>query len=274
MTGPISFNPAVHKAQPKRVALVDDFINKSVDVDNDGKADLAHGEVADLYIKAYCPNVKIKHIDIGDPKDPEHINMAKMNDALHYVNDNAGDFDALNLSGGYLMTIDEINSRMDPSLLPEGGITRDNIHENEKQILQLLKNSNPEAFENAVGLFHIGKQGVEISTSAGNNKDWYNAFGAVPGVNQVGGNWPSGKIASDSAEHTDIQDYQQFGFKTALISDKDGKPIGYDINMDKIPDVPIEKTSSKGKAKGGAWIMGTSFSSPVSVGKKLNIVSK
>ncbi|MGD9580706.1 MAG: hypothetical protein AB7V50_04995 [Vampirovibrionia bacterium] len=274
MTGPISFNPKIAQPQIKKTALIDDFQNKSVDIDGDNIYDLAHGEVAEVYIKAYCPNVKIKRLDIGTPGDPENIDMAKMNGALHYINDNHNDFSTVNLSGGYLIPIENLQKNIPASMQPEGGITRDNIHESEKEILTYLKQSNPQAFDNAVGMYHITKQGINIYTAAGNDKNWYNAFGAVPGVEQVGGNWPSGAIASDSAEHSDIQSYEQFGFKSVLISDKNGKPIGYDINMDNKADVPIEKTSSKGKSKGGSYILGTSFSTPVHVGKKLNIVSE
>lgn len=97
----------------KRIAIVDDFTNKSVFIDADFKPDLTHGEVVSRFLEEGLPDAElvrfkghcIKATDDEMPSDEENIcflrSISEQLDKILQDIKNGKTYDAINISLGF-----------------------------------------------------------------------------------------------------------------------------------------------------------------------------
>lgn len=262
--------------EPARIAVIDNFDKKIVDIDADGTPDISHGDLVERYIKTQNPDAIITRVEI--PTDANNqfdidIYTKKMNELADRIA--AGEkIDAVNVS-----LASEIDLAGHPSVSPAN--IKDYKHKVRYDLINKVDASSSEANQTFKGCVEaterVSSQGVPVYIAAGNNSETsYNLFGIAEGTTQVG----TIDVAGDTilARNSDVARYEQGEYFTGPIYDYDasGDQVveGYDINDDNIPDIKPEEVSSKGKSLGSTLITGSSFSTSTAVGKDTNPVNK
>ncbi|MCK7467629.1 MAG: hypothetical protein MZU91_05540 [Desulfosudis oleivorans] len=107
----------------------------------------------------------------------------------------------------------------------------------------------------------VTSQNKPVYIGAGNDSNNYNLLGLAQGATNVGGT-VAGQVNPYFSYHSDIQRMEESVFFPVVV-DK-----GYDLDGNGCADVPLSEISSKGKLSKG-MISGTSFSTPLALGKDL-----
>ena len=120
-------------------------------------------------------------------------------------------------------------------------------------------------------LEHLVASGVAVYTIAGNSgRGAVNAYSFAEGVQTVGGREPDDEglwISSNSF----VDEVAQAAYRVRLVHGIDGEPLGYDVNEDGEPDVPVERVSSSRQGRdrpprdGGRILKGSSFAAPAAL---------
>lgn len=264
------------QANNNRYAVVDDFKNKSVDVDGDGVSDISHGEYITSLMKAENPNIQVDSYDVSDDHNDSKLASAYDQIALN-------NYAAVNMSLSKPYSAEVFNN--------DGikDVNQSNFANKKDEIYNTYKNGIPELNNVFSSMEKVTANGTPIYVAAGNDgSDTYNLFSTVPGVTSVGASVsadddvnlqtsnyqiaPKGitaegnQILGYSAMNSAISIYGKGSFKSEAVEDKNGNVLGYDINGDGKVDISNDKVSSGGTAKPkNNYIFGTSFASPTTM---------
>lgn len=251
-----------------RIAIIDNFKGKYVDVDGDKIPDISHGEAVENLFKTKQPNAEIIRYDVGSDTDASQVSTDKLASAYEDLSqriEGGEKIDGVNMSVSTDTRIGFFNR------FTKKPVTAENISKKEDEI----KNSS--GYDNMSqttgrknvlsNMEKVTSQGVPVYVAGGNNgPGYFNEYGLAKGVTQVGGTGLNGNIHPDSADNSDIKKYAQGEFEIKSIKDAAGKITGYDYTGDGKIDLSAEDASSKGASEPkGAKIFGTSFSSPLAL---------
>lgn len=264
-------------APVKKIALLDDFTNKSIYIDADDTPDLPHGEVVKRFIQEGAPNAKIEIFKMTASSDGS-IRAADVNRALDKVLeqiDKGEKYDALNISAGNYLSFAEVSKELGKSITPA------NLEQNSGSIKQLLFKQN--TGERGIQLKaefdkieKISSKGVPIYMAAGNQgRDYFNMYSLAKGVRSVGSLESNGKKADFSADNQLVTKWVQGVFNITETYDSKGK-AGFDFTGDGSIDIYSNNCSSPRPpfTRDTSELWGTSFSSPKALAQDLNIKIK
>lgn len=249
------------------IAIVDNFSSKIVDVDGDNIPDLSHGEVVERYLKAENPAVIITRFQIDIDTKSGNIDNASLIKALGDVKkqiDSGEKFDGVNMSLAYEIDLDTLKDLSPANITKAEPVLRERLFNSSKK----LNKDQQELKTRIEAIESITQSDVPVYIAAGNNSvHSYNTLGLAKGTTQVG----ALGICGDTlyARNSDVQYYEQGEYIVGPSFEGDSEVVtGYDINEDGIQDVDKNEVSGKGKYEYYPTIKGTSFSTPIMLGKK------
>lgn len=223
---------------PPRIAVIDDFGAKRMDIDGDNVPDLSHGELVTRLLLSQCPQARITRLDVNPPDTqplpPENSTVLFRQ---HYQNIfstvnmlQPGQFDSINLSMGVQTPLPS-----DQISLPEAKRILRDFWISSNSSLQLL------AARTAQTLAGLAKQGERIFLAAGNGgRGTANVYGLIPGVINVGATSANPQVLTDyTHRHSLVTDYTQGTFAVAKVRG------GYDLTGDAKPEI-LDKEVSGG----------------------------
>jgi hypothetical protein len=257
----------IKSAQMVRIAVVDNFDSKTIDIDGDNIPDLSHGEVVERYLKAENPNVQINRFEVAIDLATGNIENASLVQALEQVKkqmDSGEKFDAVNMSLAY-----------EVDLSNQGSVTSASIGEAESELRAYLFDENnsltadqQELKDRIEAIEKITAGDVPVYIAAGNEgRNNYNTLGLAHGTVQVGALNAYGDTLY--ARNSDVKQYEQGEYIVGPTFEGDSDIVsGYDINEDGVKDVDTSEVSGHGKLELYPTITGTSFSTPTALSKK------
>lgn len=234
------------------VLVIDDFSNKEIDIDGDGKNDLTHGDTVTRYISQNGKDVESFDVSGKDG----YLDDKKIHDKLGELVENPGDTKVVNLSLGAEISLEELSE------ITGVEITAENFASEKDNIKAAIKNDPELAREHGTKLEivdyieQLSAKGIQINIAAGNGGDGtVNFLSLAEGenVNIVGATDQNGDEANYSSDGATV--YRQGTYDINETAD------GYDINGDGVTDVTDEEVSTKGAGDGNT-IGGTSFAAP------------
>ncbi|MFH0702506.1 MAG: hypothetical protein V2B14_03070 [bacterium] len=239
------------------VAMIDSFDDKTVDIDGDGVADIAHGESTSAMVKSQCPDANIEEYD-GVTPDSFNSSCEDIADSIN----NGKKMDGVNISLAQNMDIDELGEKTG---LP---LDRDNLSEYKDQIKNKMKNSkDPKlqtAYKEIKSIEKITATGTPVYISAGNEgKDSLNLLNLADGATNVGTDHPY------SASNDLVNRYEVGNYESRETYDDNGDPTGYDFTNDYNPDVSMDEVSGGTSKKDPYYVAGTSYSAPTALGEDI-----
>lgn len=122
-------------------------------------------------------------------------------------------------------------------------------------------------YEIILMLERLAAAGVHVYTIAGNGgRGMINTFSLAAGVITVGAVEP--ELARFVADNIFVDVRAQAAYRIERIDDAEGRPLGYDINNDQCPDIPLQRLSGFGNGQHpwpkNYWkpLKGSSFAAP------------
>lgn len=255
------------------VAVIDDFLSKSVDVDGDEISDLTHGEAVSTYLQKQLPEAEIlklqfPFINQGGHPLAEAVEsdrqFGQILDALIAMKNSGQPLSGVNLS---LLTLDFERSTPHPiayrradlaGLADAVGlpITSENVESLRPQIRErlaaLYQQPAPDhtlrqgmyasSWPVIQKLEALAEQGVKVSVSAGNGPEEFNLYGLANGVETVGALDPEGAPVPIFANHAMVRRFAQ-GIYESRPMKAYGKVMGFDMTGDGQINVPFSQTS-------------------------------
>lgn len=249
-------------AQPKRIAVIDDFTNNSVFIDDDFLPDIPHGAVVARFIREGLPNAKIEPFDISNDKNRSSGTKIALDKILTDI-DKGVKYDALNLSSGYGFDFGMLSASLRKIITPV------NIKEHKEEVKNWFNAADVGKKEADVRdiiakLEKLSSRGVKIYVSAGNNENShpndFNMFTLANGVKSVGALDSHRRKSKLSVKDSLITNWETGVFKIRKMRDKNGQ-MGFDYTGDGTVDIYIEQTTSQ-KKKPQDFLAGTSFAAP------------
>jgi hypothetical protein len=231
-----AFEPSEHP----RVAVVDYFDHKSIDIDGDQVDDLAHGEVVERFIKAQVPHAEIVRFELhrdaeGNQKPAEIVRQFENLRLRHRSGER---FDAVNFSIGNPACFKGTS-------LGKTGLTPENIARHRKQFLKMMQNSQTtlqktytmvDAITRAI--WQDGKKVLDVYMAGGNlGRDVFSMYNLAPGSIKVRATDAQGKVMSFSADNALLNRNARGVFTVTKASG------GYDITGDGVADVFNDEVS-------------------------------
>lgn len=120
----------------------------------------------------------------------------------------------------------------------------------------------------------LARQGVQIYTIAGNGgPGMVNTFSFADGVTTVGAIEP--ELANFVSDNPFVDLHAQAAYTISRIDDHLGRPLGYDVDGDNCPDIPLERLSNFNQQQDELprqfWrpIKGSSFAAPMALKQEL-----
>lgn len=252
---------------PKKIAVIDMFQNKTINLDWDCKADLVHGNVVERFIKEGLPNAKIDTFDLrpkqGNLKDFEDKSLAETLDKIVKSKEK---YDAINLSLSYDMSFESLSKLMGKEITPE------NFAQNRAQIKdwfsKIKTNEVGESLKNIINsIDSLTANGTKVYIGAGNSgKKVFNLYSIADNVVVVGANDRKGKKAKFSSNNSVVNRWEKGVFYPKRMKDSNGI-YGFDYTEDGNVDIPLSETSSFVKLP--LDLHGTSFSTPIALVKDM-----
>lgn len=157
-----------------RVAVVDDFDTKQVDIDGDGSPCISHGEAVCTLLRSYIPNVEIIPIKIL----PGEKVITSQLVALIDLQDSQP-IDAINISSSNDVYIGILKSLID-------NLNVDNLLEDRDKILDVIQTLSDKNITRAIALLEqLGGNQIPIYISGSNNIQFFNALTLARNVTLV-----------------------------------------------------------------------------------------
>ena len=257
-----------HEEGNRNIYVIDNFEEDSIDVDGDGTKDLTHGELVSELIEAEDENANVHRVHSESNAEG---NTAAIKDVTERKR-NGEDVDAVNLSQGVGINIEEVGQEIGVDL------TQENLGEHKEEVMEYLKNSpDPEhraAYDTILALEELAAEGVDVYVAGGNGGPGNaNAYTLADGVKGVGANdeLPDGASVQHEGMPEDYEDNDWYSADNDLIDVEDQGFYtftrvegGYDINGDGVAD--LEGTFSAGDSiemgQRTNGVYGTSFAAP------------
>ena len=255
-----------------RIAVIDDFTEKTMDFDADGIPDSTHGDRVFRFLEEGLPDANLVKFDLNDYINPEYepFQGPQIENVLKkLVSDvkNGVHYDAVNISMSH-----DVEYECEKCI---PGITPENLKDNYEQIRAYLKQGyfDQKIADNNVSLIEeLINAGVKVYIGAGNKgNNAYNAYGLAKGAIIVGSTKSDGTKSDFSADNSLVNKWARGSFPVAVTQD------GIDYTADGTTDVRFEDLSSIGEngneqakeafinfAK-GRFIRGTSYAVPNAV---------
>ncbi|MBO5947623.1 hypothetical protein J6Q66_02165 [bacterium] len=258
------------------VAVVDfcDDNSADIDLDGDGKADMAHGNVVANLISSAFENSDIFTFDISETK--KYTTNERMVASLQYIVEEIKsgecDYDALNLSLSSRMTYADLSKALGVT------INNDNVSQYADKIKSWLhstgaKNGYSTTSQVVKLLEEIEKLGTDVYIAAANvndgSDDELNLYSLVSGSTTVGAKNKTGGVADFSFQNSLIDTWALGEIEVKKIKDGSGNLLGFDLNHDGEVDID-SKYSSGGTNSANAYLKGTSFATPYMIMQQLS----
>lgn len=124
-------------------------------------------------------------------------------------------------------------------------------------------------------LEQLSARGVQVYTIAGNGgRAMVNTFSFARGVITVGAVEP--ELAHYVADNGFVDTYARAAYELVRIDDRNGRPLGYDIDGDWCADIPMQRLSSYGQSNVAEYpnrywklLKGSSFAAPAALKKAM-----
>lgn len=242
----------VKKAPPVKIAVVDDYFQKTIRIDSDRIPDMVHGVAVEAFIKSGLPNAQITRMSTT-------YDESSVKNALTYILNGAEKYDAINLSKSSDISYKEISKFIGMKVTPQ------NVAQNKDEIKNRFfasKHHDAQYIKEIItSLEKIAADGTKIYIAAGNNGNKnFNLYTLADGVNVVGATLKHGKIAPYSSSNKLVTRYERGSFRINKVKDENGQ-WGFDITQNGKPDIMASETTSKVK-KAFFDLYGTSFAAP------------
>jgi hypothetical protein len=221
---------------PKRVAVVDDFGAKSVDIDGDAVPDLSHGETVSRIIRGFRRGVEVVPFNLdfegADTLEDNRNKLAtQFQDLFERISAKKERFDAANLSIGSDIAYDEVRFEDGRQLTPG------NLAGHSDELVTWAYTSSPyryKVLEALDGVLRLTK----LYLAAGNSGDTHFSFNSVlEGQTTVGATSAKGNKLPYSPTNNLVSRYEQGTFGIVKVAD------GFDITGDGIADVMNHEVS-------------------------------
>lgn len=265
------------------IAIIDDFTNKSIFIDNDKTPDIAHGKVVERFIKEGLPNASVKEFDIKATEGMELLDgMNNQLDNMIENIDKGAEYDALNLSISCNKSFTDLRTVFN-SRLSAWGVTgyKEDLRKYIDTKAETTLDENALSIEkenrdyfiaiNSIisKLDKISSKGVKIYVAAGNNSGDFrdnnlNLFSLADGVTTVGATENDCGTPADFSNYGDFVKRQEKGVFLFSTLKNDKGEEGVDFTGDGSIDIYKKDLSSK-ELMGG--IKGTSLSTPIALVK-------
>lgn len=266
------------------IAIIDDFTNKSIFIDNDTTPDIAHGKVIERFIKEGLPNASIREFDIKATEGLELLEGVnnQLDCMLENIEQKGLEYDALNLSISSNYSFNNLRTVFN-SRLSAWGVTgykedlRKYIDTKAETPLDedalSIEKENRDYFITINSIIKkldkISSKGVKIYVAAGNNSGDFrdnnlNLFSLANGVTTVGSTESEIGTPADFSNYGDIvKKWEKGVFLFSTLKDDKGQE-GIDFTQDGSIDIYKKDLSAK-ELMGG--IKGTSLSTPIALVK-------
>ena len=246
-----------------------DFCNNNdadIDLDGDGKADMAHGNVVASLISASFTNSDVFTFDISANQNfttNERI-IASLEYIVNEIKNGECDYDAINLSLSSRITYSDLSKALGVT------INNNNVAQYADEIKEWLhstgaKNGYSTTSQVVKLLEQIEALGTDVYIAAANvndgSDDEINLYTLAANTTSVGAKNKNGDIADFSFKNSAIDSWALGEIEVKKIKDSSGKLLGLDINHDGKVDLDTKFCSGNG-SDANAYLKGTSFASP------------
>ena len=234
-----------------RIAVIDNFIRKNKDLDQDGIHDTTHGDIVFRFLEEGLPNADIAKFDIDEdlPFLSYAERVGRQLEKLIKLIEKGEKFDVVNLSFSF-------NRKF------TNDITPDNILSHRNAIISQLAKGDyfMRGEARCVTLIEkLHKMGVKVYIGAGNaGKGEYNVLSLAQGTITVGGLNEDGTKADFSADNTYVTRWNQSVFSITKTEN------GIDFTGNDIADMLYEDLSAAGENL-VKELFGTSFAAPTAI---------
>lgn len=251
-----------------KVAVVD-FCNDAaadIDLDGDGTADMAHGNVVANLIQSAFENSDVFTFDIS--QNSNYTTNERIIASLQYIIDEIEsgecEYDAVNLSLSSRITYADLSKALGVT------INNDNVAQYSNKIKEWLhstgaKNGYSTTSQVVKLLEKIENLGTDVYIAAANvndgTDDELNLYTLVNASTAVGAKDKNGNIADFSFKNSLIDAWALGEIEVKKVKDSSGKLLGFDLNHDGKVDIDASY-SSGGSNSANAYLKGTSFASP------------
>lgn len=262
------------------VIVVDqtDVAKAGIDIDGDGRNDVAHGTIVGRDILAKSPNANVSNLELANYEPGTLVNS--FNSIAQRV-DRGERVDAVNFSA---QTFNKIADLANVTGLQ---LTRENLAQNRDEIKNRLNvlTQNPGAFGGdpakvkdftdfvpvIQALDGLTQRGVPVYIAAGNDgPDQVNLFALASGANIIGAADGNGNKAAFSADNSLITRFTTGVFPITPVANGNGQIVGADFTGDGRRDIRATQLSGQGTTfVNGREVSGTSFASPTALGEDL-----
>lgn len=263
-----NFDNCANTYKKPKIAIMDNFEDKSVFVDWDNKPDISHGDAVKRFIEEELPDAEIECFNNITMNEKPTLEKAEesfktLNENLNKVLkniENGKKYDAINISQSSYIDIFLLSMQLNKTITPE------NISEHKDEIKKWLEtvktDGTGEQLKQIIKNFDkISSKGVPIYVGAGNKgSSMFNMY-TLGNNNYSVGALDNNKEKTDfSADNSTITHWAKGVFDVKKITDKSNK-TGFDFTGDGTIDIETKDTTAFFKI-GASKIMGTSFSTP------------
>ncbi len=272
--------PTINRAKKQpRVAVIDDFKVRRVDINRTGDKDLPHGNAVVPVLKSEAATASLQPL-IQVFTNDERVKVLtdfipEQVDKILEECAKKGDFDAVNISAGLHKSISFLSRKTGIE-----DLSPDNLNKNKERIREYLLESNIDKVAKTIlSLEKITDKGIKVYVAAGNKgPEYVNLFSFAKGVISVGATDANGKLLSSSAcndmlkymvgEYSVGQEKNSSGEYQYFLTDPSGekvrlaKPFGEHLS-------PYHKPK-EGPPADSAKIKGTSFAAPARLAYELS----
>ena len=225
--------------RPFRVAFVDNFSTKDVDINGDGVPDLSHGDVVVRTARAFNPDIEPIRFDVGvTPDDSAQQGHVKKLIQLHRlcrgIVDGNKPVDAVNMSVISEMRLADITG---PSSQP---VDAQSIVQVRPLLVNAMLELNQLARYWTLRLMEgLVESGVPVYVSAGNSgKDYFAVENLAQGVTNVGATNAKGEKTPYTGDNGLVNRFAQGTFNITPTAE------GFDFNGDDVPEVLNQEVSA------------------------------
>lgn len=251
-----------------RVAFVDNFSTRDVDINGDGTPDLSHGDVVVRTARAFNPDIQPVRFDVDiKPTDTVHQGHVKKLLQLHRlcrgIVDGDQPVDAVNISVTQEMGL--------ASIAGPGGkpIDAQSIVQYRRTLIDAMRDLGQLARYWTLRLMEgLVESGVPVYVSAGNSgKEHFTVENLAEGVFSVGATNAQGKKATYSGDNALVNRFAQGTFNITRTND------GFDLNGDGVSEVLNEEIATPTATSEAERFVGRHFSDVMPTESDLQVVN-
>ena len=267
-----SYNNCVAKSL--RIAVIDGFTIKHVDLDNDGIPDLAHGDMISRFLEEGLPDAEIVKFDLQNHDDPVfawrgipgyQLEIMLKRIIADFENDIR--YDAINISISHSQIYDdepEKKPRLSIFRLKKTTIASDIIVITPENLLlhrNLIRAGLDYHTNNCITLIEqLITMGCRVYIAAGNQgKDAYNLLNLANGAVNVGALTENGTKSVISGDNVLVNRWARSEFPVYKTGD------GIDFTGDSTKDLSFEHLSAGGENLINKLIGGTSVATSIAI---------